>query len=109
LDPPDKPNDRERSAEEGPEIRPPRRTFLQSGTAAALTAAAYRRAKDAALKLALDALGLTPKLVWQEFIGVQDLLKGEQDPAATLDFYGRMLTIRALPSRALRLVAVRKY
>jgi hypothetical protein len=65
--------------------------------------------KDAVLKLDLDALGLTPKLVWQEFIGVRDLLKSEQDPAATLDFYGRTLTIRALPSRALRLVAVRKY
>jgi hypothetical protein len=65
--------------------------------------------RDAVLKLDLDALGLTPKLVWQEFIGVRDLLKSEQDPAATLDFYGRTLTVRALPSRTLRLAAVRKY
>ena len=61
------------------------------------------------LRVDLDALGLNPKLVWQEFIGVRDLLKSEQDPVATLDFYGRTLTIRALPSRALRLVSVRTY
>jgi hypothetical protein len=65
--------------------------------------------RDAVLKLDLDVFGLTPKLVWQEFIGVRDLPRSEQDPAATLDFYGRTLIIRALPPRALRLVAVRKY
>ncbi|MGA2620043.1 MAG: glycoside hydrolase domain-containing protein [Thermoguttaceae bacterium] len=67
------------------------------------------RPKDAEIQVDLDALGLTPKLVWQEFVGVRDFVKDEKDPAATLDFYGRKLEIKALRPRSARLVGIRKY
>lgn len=66
-------------------------------------------AKDATLKLNLEQLGLTPRLKWQEFLGVRDLNKGANDVAAALDFYGQTLTVKAMQPRQVRLVAVRRY
>jgi hypothetical protein len=65
--------------------------------------------RDAVLSVDLDALGLTPKLAWQEFIGVRDFNQGEKQPAAVLDFHGRTLTLKNLPPKAVRLVGMRKY
>jgi hypothetical protein len=64
---------------------------------------------NAVLKVDFDALGLTPKLVWQEFVGVRDFNQGEKQPAAVLDFHGRTLTLKDLPPKAVRLVGMRKY
>jgi hypothetical protein len=65
--------------------------------------------KDAEIRVDLDALGLTPKLVWQEFVGVRDFLKDDKEPAATLDFYGRKLEVKSLRPGSARLVGIRKY
>ena len=66
-------------------------------------------AKDAVIKVDLDALGLTPKLPWQEFVGVRDLAKGDKEPASKLDFYARTLTVPALQPHTGRLIGIRRY
>ena len=68
-----------------------------------------KQLQDATLKLDLDKLGLTPALVWQQFIRVRDLNKGEKEGAAVLDYYGRTLTIKGIQPQALRLIAIRRY
>jgi hypothetical protein len=66
--------------------------------------------RDAALKLDLDRLGITPQLPWQEFVGVRDLWKADQNaPGASLDFFGRTLSVKSLQPHTLRLIAVRRY
>ncbi len=66
-------------------------------------------AKDAVLKLDLEALHLTPKLPWQEFLGVRDLQKDEKAPGAMLDYYAGKLTLKAIPPKGGRIVAIRRY
>jgi hypothetical protein len=66
-------------------------------------------AKDAVIKVDLDKLGLTPQLPWQDFIGVRDLYAEEKAPATVLDFYGRTLTVKALPPHRARLIGIRRY
>jgi len=68
-----------------------------------------KQQKDITLKIDLDALQLTPKLPWQEFVGVRDLYKAETDPAAQLNYYARTLTIKALRPHAGRFIGIRKY
>lgn len=53
----------------------------------------------------LDKLGLVPKLPWQEFIRVRDFDGGN----ASLDFYGRKLSLGNLKPGQVRLVGVRRY
>jgi len=66
-------------------------------------------AKDAVLTLDLDALNLTPKLPWQEFLGVRDIQKDEKAPGAMLDYYVGKLTLKAIPPKGGRIVAIRRY
>ena len=68
-----------------------------------------KAAKDAVLKLDLGGLGLEQKLIWQEFIDVRQFFAEEKAPGPSLDYYGRTLTLKALPAKSGRLVAVRKY
>jgi len=68
-----------------------------------------KQGKDFALKVDLDGLGLVPRLQWQEFIGVRDLDKGDQEPASRLDFYGRTLTVPAMAPHTGRLIGIRLY
>lgn len=68
-----------------------------------------KAAQDAVLKVDLDALGLTPKLPWQDFIGVRQIYAEDKAPAPSLDFYGRTLTLKGIPPKGGRLVAVRRY
>lgn len=65
------------------------------------------KAVDARIKVDLDALHLTPRLVWQEFIRVRDF--GRPAAGAILDFHGRELTIRSLAPRTVRLIGIRRY
>jgi len=66
-------------------------------------------AKDAVLNVDLKALNLTPKLPWQDFIGVRTLYAENKAPRASLDYYGNKLTLKSIPPKAGRLVAVRRY
>jgi hypothetical protein len=67
-------------------------------------------AQDAVLGVDLDALGLTPRLPWQEFVGVRDLWKTDDEAApASLDFHGRTLAVEGLAPGAVRLVGIRRY
>jgi hypothetical protein len=50
-----------------------------------------------------------PKLQWQEFIGVRDLVKGEKEPKSTLDFYTRTLKVPGLAPHTGRVIGVRLY
>ena len=68
-----------------------------------------KTAKNADIQLDLDALNLTPKLPWQEFIGVRQLVAEEKAPPPILDFYGRRLTLKALPPAGGRVIGVRRY
>jgi len=65
--------------------------------------------RDAVLKIDLEALGLAPKLKWQEFVGVRDLAKGDKEPASKLDFYARTLTVPALAPHTGRVIGIRLY
>jgi len=71
--------------------------------------AGEKAAKDAVLKLDLDALNLTPKLPWQEFLGLRDLQKDEKAPRATLDYYAGKLSLKAIPPKGGRIVAIRRH
>jgi len=66
------------------------------------------KAKDVTLNIDLDALGLVPKLPWQEFIRVRTF-GPPKTPEAALDFYARKLTVPKLEPKAVRLVGVRRY
>jgi hypothetical protein len=63
--------------------------------------------KDVAVTLAvdLDALGLTPKLPWQEFIRVRDFNDGN----TSLDFHARKLSLGNVKPNQVRLIGVRRY
>ena len=68
------------------------------------------QAQDAAIELDLDALGLTPQLPWQEFVGVRDLWPSNaQAPLASLDYHNRTLAIEGLAPQAVRLIGIRRY
>jgi hypothetical protein len=68
-----------------------------------------KQGKDARLKVDLDALGLAPKLPWQEFVRVSDLVKGDGEPASRLDFYGRTVEVPALAPHTGRIISIRRY
>jgi hypothetical protein len=61
-------------------------------------------ARTAQLKVDLDALGLAPELEWQEVVGVRQLYAEDQAPAPE-----GMVTLKGIPPRGGRLVAIRKY
>jgi hypothetical protein len=66
--------------------------------------------QDAVIEVDLDTLGLTPRLPWQEFVGVRDLWKADDNaPAASLDFYGGTVAIKGLAPHAVRLIGIRRY
>ena len=65
--------------------------------------------KDIVLNLDLDALHLTPKLEWQEFVGVRWFFAADKAPTPSLDFYSQTLSLKAMPPKKGRLVAIRKY
>jgi len=65
--------------------------------------------RDAVLRVDLDKLGITPRLPWQEFVGVRQLHAELNAPAPTLDFYGRTLSLRAIPPRGGRVVSIRRH
>ena len=65
---------------------------------------------DAVIEVDLDALGLTPRLSWQEFVGVRDLWRSDnQAPPATLDYHARSLAVEDIAPRAVRLIGIRRY
>jgi len=67
-------------------------------------------AQDVVIEVDLDALGLTPKLPWQEFVGVRDLWKADDKaPPTSLDFHGRTVAVEGLGPRAVRLIGIRRY
>jgi len=68
-----------------------------------------KQRRDAAIRVDLDGLGLVPKLVWQEFIGVRDLEKPPAEPPSVLDFHGRTLKVPALDPHTGRLIGIRLY
>ncbi len=68
-----------------------------------------KAARDAVLKLDLAALGLEQKLIWQEFVGVRQLLAEDNAPAPALDYHDRTLTLKGLPAQGGRLVTIRRY
>jgi hypothetical protein len=66
--------------------------------------------KNALIHVDLDRLGLTPQLPWQEFVRVRDFaVDGEVAAPASLDFYGRTLTVPTLNAGDVRLVEVRRH
>ena len=66
--------------------------------------------QNAVIEVDLGALGLTPKLPWQEFVGVRDLWQaGEETLPASLDYHNRTVTIEDLRPRAVRLIGIRRY
>ncbi|HEY3325021.1 MAG TPA: glycoside hydrolase domain-containing protein [Planctomycetota bacterium] len=66
------------------------------------------KTKDVTLSIDLDALGLLPKLPWQEFVRVRTF-GPPKIPEASLDFYARKLIIPKLDPRSVRLIGVRRY
>jgi hypothetical protein len=65
--------------------------------------------KNASIKIDLDKLNLVPKLQWQEFVGVRDLVKDEKEPKSNLDFYGRTLSVPQLQPHTARTIGIRLY
>jgi hypothetical protein len=65
--------------------------------------------KNAEIVMDLDKLNLVPKLPWQEFIGVRDLVKDDKEPKTSLDFYNRTLKVPALAPHTGRVIGVRRY
>jgi hypothetical protein len=61
------------------------------------------------IKLDLDKLGLKQKLIWQEFIGVRQLVAEDKAPGPQFDYYGGTLTLKGIPAKGGRLIVVRKY
>jgi hypothetical protein len=68
-----------------------------------------KQRRDTAIRVDLDGLGLVPKLVWQEFIGVRDIEKPPAEPASVLDFHPRTLKVPALDPHTGRLIGIRLY
>ena len=66
-------------------------------------------AKDAVIKLDLAALGLEQKLIWQELIGVRQLVAEDKATGPQFDYYGGTLTLKGIPAKGGRLIVVRKY
>jgi len=66
-------------------------------------------AKDTVVNVDLDALNLTPRLPWQELVGVRDLYTEEKAPTSKLDYYGATLSLKAIPPKTGCLVAIRRY
>ena len=67
-------------------------------------------ARDAAIRLDLDALGLRPQLPWQEFVGVRDLNPTDGEEAtASLDYHNGTLHVESIAPQSVRLVAIRLY
>jgi hypothetical protein len=66
-------------------------------------------AKNAEFTVDLEKLGLMPKLQWQEFIGVRDLVKDDKEPKTTFDFYTRTMKAPALAPHTGRVVGLRLY
>ena len=66
-------------------------------------------ARDAAIRLDLDALGLRPQLPWQEFIGVRDLNPADGEENPSLDYHNRTLHVESIAPQSVRLVAIRLY
>lgn len=64
--------------------------------------------KDVTLNVDLNALNLVPR-PWHEFIRVHQLVKGEGEAAASLDFDARTLTVPALRPHTGRIIGIRKY
>gem|GEM_PF-797645 len=62
---------------------------------------------DAEIEVDLDALNLTPRLVWQEFMRVRDF--GAPAAGVSLDFHNRVLSVKRLEPGSLRLVGLRRY
>ncbi len=65
--------------------------------------------KDAQIAVDLAKLNLVPQLVWQEFIRAIDVRTGNNDPPASLDFYGGRLTLPRLAPGATRMVVLRRF
>ena len=63
------------------------------------------KAENATVRVDLDSLGLTPQLLWQEFVRVKDFT----GPGADLDFYGRKLTVKNVAPRTVRYIGIRRY
>lgn len=67
-------------------------------------------ARDVLLHVDLDSLDLTPRLPWQQFVGVRDLWMAEgAGSAATIDFHARTLAISGMAPGEVRLVGLRRY
>ena len=61
-------------------------------------------ARDAAIRLDLDVLGLRPQLPWQEFVGVRDLNPTDGEEAtASLDYHNRTLHVESIAPQSVRL------
>ena len=67
------------------------------------------QAKNINVKLALEPLGLTPKLKWQEFINLREVSPTPQVTKATLDYYAGVLTVPDVRPNTTRLICVRRY
>jgi len=67
-----------------------------------------KQAKNVTLNVDLRALGLTPKLKWQEFVGVR-LLDPADAPKPKLDFYAGKLTVQDLAPHTGRFIGIRLY
>jgi len=57
------------------------------------------------LDVDLDKLGLTPKLTWQEFVGVRDFDGGK----SKLDFHAHKLDVGTIQPGGMRLLGLRRY
>ncbi|MCC6580245.1 MAG: hypothetical protein IT440_07360 [Phycisphaeraceae bacterium] len=76
-----------------------------------------KNAKDVTLKVDMDALGLVPKLPWQEFVGlrvVEDTGEyGRQsmpkDPDPTMDIHNQTVAIKTIQPHTARIIGIRKY
>jgi len=67
------------------------------------------KTKDATIRIDLKKLNLIPRLPWQEFIGIRDLVKDTKEPPAKLDFYAQTVTVPALSPHTGRLIGIRLY
>lgn len=75
-----------------------------------------KQTKDITLKVDLDALGLVPR-PWQEWIGVRAVEDRSEygrsampeEPAPTLDFHSRTVSVKTVLPHTGRLIGIRKY
>ncbi len=68
-----------------------------------------KAAKNAEIHLDLAKINLAPKLPWQDFIGLRQLFAEDKAPPPVLDFYGQILTLKAVPPGKGRIVVIRRY